>query len=164
MTQECDSGRRFSGLEVDYARARPGYPPQVVDILRTELGLEPGNTIVDLGAGTGNLSRLLLAAGMRVIAIDPNGPMLSAAHRQYACSSFHPLQARAEQTALADRTVDAAVSAQAFHWFDPAASRAELLRILRPPGRVAGRVPIVVGDGPEAAGGESGGVRGLPRR
>jgi 2-polyprenyl-3-methyl-5-hydroxy-6-metoxy-1,4-benzoquinol methylase len=66
----------FSSGAETYVRGRPGYPPEALDWLRNELGLGAGKTVVDLGAGTGKFTKVLLATGAKVIAIDPVAPML----------------------------------------------------------------------------------------
>jgi SAM-dependent methyltransferase len=69
-----------SGAEA-YVRGRPDYPPQALDWLRDTLGLGPGKTVVDLGAGTGKFTKVLLATGADVIAVDPVMPMLDRLRR-----------------------------------------------------------------------------------
>src|SRR5690606_20302088 len=90
----------------------------------------------DVGAGTGIFSRLLLELGCRVVLVEPSAPMLARARARLAGrpgATF--VAARAESTALATATVDWVTVAQAFHWFDVAAARVEVARILRPGGR-----------------------------
>lgn len=118
---------RFSDRVADYVRGRPGYPPGLLDVL----GLEPDSRIADLGSGTGLLSRLFLDAGHTVYGIEPNDAMRA------QDPNPNTRKARAEATTLPDGSIDAAVAGQAFHWFDPEATKKELLRILRGPRLVA---------------------------
>lgn len=132
-----DPTRRFSGRAADYDRFRPTYPAALIDLLVGH-GLAPDHVLADLGAGTGILTRLFLAHDYRVIAIEPNADMAAVATARLGQDArFSLLDARAEATGLADASVDAAVAGTAFHWFDHAATRRELLRILRPPRLIA---------------------------
>ena len=62
---------RFASVADEYELGRPEYPPGVVGALAAELGLKAGATVLDLAAGTGKLSRALLAAGLDVVAVEP---------------------------------------------------------------------------------------------
>jgi SAM-dependent methyltransferase len=133
-----DSKERFGARVDDYARHRPGYPPAWLTWLSERCELGPGRTVVDLGAGTGILTALLLESGATVVAVEPNGPMRARAERTLSGhAGFRSVAGAAEATGLPDRSADAATAGQAFHWFDVAATRAELLRVLRPPRWVA---------------------------
>ncbi len=68
----CDSTRLFSSRVDDYVKYRPSYPAAAIDLLRRRCGLHPGVTVADLGSGTGILTALLLEAGARVMAVEPN--------------------------------------------------------------------------------------------
>jgi SAM-dependent methyltransferase len=132
-----DSVRRFDDRVGPYVRARPGYPAEVVALLERE-GLPRGATLADIGSGTGKLSAVLLAAGHPVIGIEPNDEMRAGAQQQLGGDSrFRQQPGRAEATGLPDASVDAIVAGQAFHWFEPEATRREWVRILRPGGLVA---------------------------
>ncbi|MDN5756628.1 MULTISPECIES: class I SAM-dependent methyltransferase [unclassified Arthrobacter] len=114
-----------------YDAVRPGYPAEVVDFL-----LPAGaRDAVDLGAGTGILSRELAARGLRTTAVDPSEDML--AQLRLKSSSITTVLATAEQTCLPAGSFDVATAAQSWHWVDVPAASAETARILRPGGRLA---------------------------
>ncbi len=126
---------RFSNRVEDYVRYRPGYPPQVLELLRAECGLRPAHVIADIASGTGAFTRLLLENGNRVFAVEPNAGMRDAGSR--LLQSFAQLTSvagTAEDTALPSVSVDFVTAAQAAHWFDRARARAEFVRILKPGG------------------------------
>src|SRR5258707_11429741 len=72
---------RFSDRVEDYVRYRPGYPPQVLELLRAECGLKPTHVIADVASGTGAFTRLLLENGNRVFAVEPNAAMREAGNQ-----------------------------------------------------------------------------------
>jgi SAM-dependent methyltransferase len=113
-----------------YERARPSYPGDAVAWLSERCGLGPGRTVVDLGAGTGKLTRLLPATGARVIAVEPIPEMRA------LIQEVEVLEGTAEAIPLADGAADAVVVAQAFHWFDHARALPEIHRVLAPDGRL----------------------------
>jgi len=126
------STERFSSRVENYARYRPGYSPTAIELLRERCGLVPGAPVADVGSGTGLLTEALLAGGAEVFAIEPNAGMRAAAEARLGGSAgFHSVPGTAEATTLADASVDLLTAGQAFHWFEPAAARAEALRILR---------------------------------
>jgi SAM-dependent methyltransferase len=110
-----------------YERGRPGYPPAAVDFLAARLRLGPGRTVVDLAAGTGKLTRPLLATGAEVVAVEPVAEMRAALP-----AGARALDGRAEDMPLRTGSADAVTVAQAFHWFDGDAALAEIHRVLRP--------------------------------
>ncbi|MGV3614872.1 MAG: class I SAM-dependent methyltransferase [Fimbriimonas sp.] len=126
---------RFSDRVRDYVRYRPTYPPEVIDLLQTECGLQEGTPVADVGAGTGILTRDLLDAGAVVYAVEPNDTMRKAGEE---ASEGHPrfrsIAAPAEATTLPDECVDIVTCAQAWHWFRHAEAKVEFQRILRPGG------------------------------
>ncbi|GAC1624450.1 MAG: class I SAM-dependent methyltransferase [Nevskia sp.] len=129
---------RFGDRVADYARARPGYPPAVTDWLIAEAQPAPGAIAADLGSGTGLFTRELLAAGLRVYGVEPNATMRAEAERSLApWAAFTSRAGTAEATGLAPASVDLVTAAQAFHWFEPRAARAEARRILKPQGCAA---------------------------
>ena len=118
-----------------YDAARPGYPAQALDLLAHHLGLGDGPRVIDLGAGTGKLTRELASRGAEVVAIEP-----VAAMRQQLERLLPDVDVRtgtAEAIPLEDRTADAVTAAQAFHWFDAPVALAEIHRVLRAGGWLA---------------------------
>ncbi|MGK2859063.1 MAG: class I SAM-dependent methyltransferase [Thermoanaerobaculia bacterium] len=140
MTHEhrVDPTERFSNRVDDYVRYRPGYPPEVVALLRETTGLASNWRIADIGSGTGISTAVFLEAGREVYAVEPNRDMRAAAEARLGSrASFHSVDGTAESTRLASGSIDLVVAAQAFHWFDREEARREMARILRPDGWVA---------------------------
>ena len=125
---------RFTSRAEDYAKYRPSYSSAVIDCIVASLGNMSESVAADIGAGTGISSRLLADRGTKVIAIEPNVAMKKVA-------AAHPLvefcDGSAEDTGLADDSVDLVTCFQAFHWFDPQPTLTEFARILKPRGRLA---------------------------
>ena len=127
--------RSFELVADLYERARPEYPSEAVAWVASKLGLESGSTIVDLGAGTGKLTRALLGTGGPVIAVEPGDAMR--AELQRALPDVEALRGAAESIPLADGSVDCVTVGQAFHWFRHDEAVPELHRVLRPGGGLA---------------------------
>ena len=127
--------RPFELVAGIYERARPEYPPDAVEWITAELGLGDGRTVLDLGAGTGKLTRALVSTGARVIAVEPGEAML--AQLRSVLPEVEAIQGAAESIPLEDASVDAVTVGQAFHWFRPAEAVPELRRVLRDGGSVA---------------------------
>lgn len=128
---------RFSNRVENYVKYRPSYPPAVVDLLCAACGLTADSVVADIGSGTGILSKLLLETGCSVYGVEPNPQMRAAGEESLACyESFTSVNGTAETTTLPDHRADLIVAAQAFHWFQPQATRAEFERILKPAGWV----------------------------
>jgi SAM-dependent methyltransferase len=115
-----------------YELGRPGYPAAALDFIAARLELAPGRVVVDLGAGTGKLSRLLGATGARVVAVEPVSAM-----RALIPARIDAMEGTAEAIPFGDGTVDAVTCAQAFHWFQPGTALSEIHRVLRPGGGLA---------------------------
>jgi SAM-dependent methyltransferase len=113
-----------------YERGRPDFPPEAVAELIGFLELGAGTMLLELGPGTGKLTRLLAPTGAQIVGIEPVAAMRATMRRTVPDADV--LDAVAESLPLADRSVDAAVAAQAFHWFDGDRALAELERVLRP--------------------------------
>ncbi len=134
MSVHHEARRGFSQGAEAYERGRPAYPPEAVRWLVQQLALRRDRVAVDVGAGTGKLTRALLPSGARVIAVEPVAEMRSVLERNVP--GVELLGGTAEELPLGGGTVDAVVSAQAFHWFDGPRASAEFHRVLRPGGRL----------------------------
>jgi SAM-dependent methyltransferase len=120
--------RSFDREAVHYECGRPGWPREVLDVA----SVAPAATVVDLGADTGKLTRLLAQRFRRVVAVEPLPGM-----RELLTAlvpEAQALDASAETLPLPDRSVDAVYCAEAFHWFDGERAVAEIARVLRPGG------------------------------
>ncbi|HVV90382.1 MAG TPA: class I SAM-dependent methyltransferase [Solirubrobacterales bacterium] len=120
--------RSFGAAAEVYERARPGYPDEAVDWLLPE----GARTVLDLGAGTGKLTRALVARGLEVVAVEPLVEMRESLAA--ALPEVRAVAGTAEEIPLADGSVDAITVAQAWHWVDPEQATAEAARVLRPGG------------------------------
>jgi SAM-dependent methyltransferase len=130
-----DSTQRFSSRVENYIRYRPGYPPEILDLLKKECHLTHDSVIVDIAFGTGIFTRMLLEDGNLVIGLEPNDDMRRAGEEFLkSYPRFTSVAGTAEATTLADHSVDIVTAAQAAHWFDCAKARIEFQRILKPGG------------------------------
>lgn len=112
----------------DYERGRPGWPPRVVELP----GLPSSATVLELGAGTGKLTRLLVSAFEDVVAVEPDEGMRRLLVR--VCPEARVLDGSAEEIPLEDASVDGVFAAEAFHLFDAERALSEIARVLRPGG------------------------------
>jgi SAM-dependent methyltransferase len=117
-----------------YERARPSYPAEAIAYVVGRGAIGPGCEVLDLGAGTGKLTRLLLPTGAAISALEP-----VAAMREQLVAGAPEVDVRdgtAEALPYGDAAFDVVTIAQAFHWFDPPTALAEIRRVLRPGGRL----------------------------
>jgi len=124
----------FSTQAGTYAQGRPEYPGEINTWLRTALDINPGSTVIDLGAGTGKFTRLLTSITTDVIAVEPIDAMRLEFARHLPDANI--LAGTADAIPLGDAQADALVCAQAFHWFANEAALAEIHRVLKPNGRL----------------------------
>jgi SAM-dependent methyltransferase len=133
----ADAKQRFSNRVADYVRYRPGYPSELIELLRGECGLRADHVVADVGSGTGILAKLFLENGNRVFGVEPNDEMRQAGEEFLSgYKNFSSVHGSSEATTLPASSVDFITAAQAFHWFEPAATRREFLAILKPHGWV----------------------------
>lgn len=123
--------RSFGSVADAYDRSRPTYPAEAVAWL---VGTGP-LSVIELGAGTGKLTRMLVDAGHDVLAVDPSVEML--AHLQHNVPGARTAVAGAEAIPAPSRSADVVVCAQSFHWFDHDRALPEMARVLRPGGHAA---------------------------
>lgn len=130
MTSETVRATSFGAAAGEYDRYRVGVPDEVVDRLL------PGgaDAVLDLGAGTGAMTRRLVGRAAKVYAVDPDTRMLSVLAE--GCPEAETHEGTAERIPLPDDAVDAVVVASAWHWMDPDAALPELARVLRPGGKL----------------------------
>lgn len=130
------SAQLFSRKVADYLRSRPDYPAALYAELQRRV--PPPAQAVDIGAGTGRLTEGLLAAGYAVHAVEPDDAMRSACDAQLgSVPGYRSGAGRAESLPIATAGADLITAAQAFHWFEPEAARAECQRVARPGAWVA---------------------------
>ena len=126
-----EPSRSFDLAAEEYEATRPSYPDEVLDLLP----VETDSTVLDLGAGTGKLTRVLARRYERVIAVEPLDGMRGILER--VVPGVEALPGSAEEIPLGDGSVDAVFAAQAFHWFDHERALPEIGRVLRPGGVLA---------------------------
>jgi ubiquinone/menaquinone biosynthesis C-methylase UbiE len=134
MSELHPATRGFAAADV-YERGRPDYPAAAIAKIVERLDLRPGRTVLDLAAGTGKLTRLLVPCGANVIAVEPVREMRAELERRVP--GIATLGGTAERIPLNDGFLDAVTVGQAFHWFDAARALREIHRVLRPSGGLA---------------------------
>ena len=127
--------RSFETAAAEYERHRPDYPEEALRWVADRLALDGQARVLDVGAGTGKLTRALVALGFEVVALEPGNPMLE--QLRAAVPEAEALEGQAEEIPLPDQTIDAAFAGQAFHWFDRERALPELHRVIRPGGGLA---------------------------
>lgn len=124
MADHQQLAKSFEGIGEEYDRYRPGFPEAAAaDIVPDRVG-----AVLDLGAGTGKFTELLVSRADRVVAVEPSTAMLNVLRAKLP--TVEALEGGAESIPLPDTSVDAVTVAQAFHWFDRDAACAEIRRIL----------------------------------
>jgi SAM-dependent methyltransferase len=122
----------FGRTAREYELGRPLWPEELLDRVCSELGLDAAAAVLDLGAGTGKLTRALVPRFARVIAVEPDTAMLDVLQEVVPEADARP--GSGEAIPVGDAEVDAVFSAEAFHWFASGESVAEIARVLRPRG------------------------------
>ncbi len=126
--QKQQLAKSFENIGEEYDRYRPGFP----DAAAAEIIPERVGSVLDLGAGTGKFTELLIERADRVMAVEPSAAMLDVLRAKLP--SVKAIVGGAESIALRDASVDAVTVAQAFHWFDRDPACAEIARVLVPGG------------------------------
>lgn len=124
-----DPARSFGRVAAEYELGRPSWPSAAVDLVARELELGPNSPVLDLGAGTGKLTRLLLERFRRVVAIEPEDAM-----RALIPAKAETLAGTAEEIPLPDETAAGVFCGESFHWFDWPRAISEIVRVLQPRG------------------------------
>lgn len=126
-----EPAQSFDRAALEYERGRPGWPEGVLDVVP----VDSSATVLDLAAGTGKLTRVLVERYRRVIAVEPLADLRMLLAGRVPRTDVR--DGRAEQIPLRDAEVDAVFVAQAFHWFANDVAVAEIARVLRPGGILA---------------------------
>lgn len=138
MTETSDV---WTGKASSYNRLRPAPPPVLVDLLTQLIGTPQPALVVDLGSGTGLSAAIWGGRAERVIGIEPNADMRKEAihnlEGQPDAARIEYREGLAQQIDLPEACADIVTAAQAFHWMEPTATLAEVVRILRPGGLFA---------------------------
>jgi SAM-dependent methyltransferase len=135
VSDHAARSRSFETVAADYERHWPNYPTEALRWAAGSLGLAAGARVLDVGAGTGKLTRGLVALGFEVVAVEPGAAMLD--ELRSAVPEAEALEGPAESIPLPDASVDAAFAGQAFHWFDRSESLPELHRVIGDGGGIA---------------------------
>ena len=131
-------GRAFDQVADEYDRSRPSYPDELVDRACQLAGIGSGDPVLEVGCGTGQLTRSLLARGLHVTALEPGRHLLSLAQRNLENGGeVEFVKARFEDARLLSGAYRAVFSAAAFHWIDPDVSWEKAARVLVPGGTLA---------------------------
>jgi ubiquinone/menaquinone biosynthesis C-methylase UbiE len=131
-------GSVFDEIAAEYDRSRPAYPDELVDRACEVAGIRRGDPVLEVGCGTGQLTRSLLARGLRVVAVEPGKHLMALAERNLdGRGEVEFVNARLEDAKLPRGRYRALFSAAAFHWIDPHVSWQKAARLLAPGGTLA---------------------------
>jgi SAM-dependent methyltransferase len=128
-------GDVFDAVAARYDASRPGYPDVAIDSMLELAGSRPGAHVLEIGAGTGQLTRALVDRGLQVTCIEPGGAL--AAILRSKVPQAQVVVTTFEAWDPADRRFDLVVSATAFHWLDARAAVERIRRLLTPDGALA---------------------------
>jgi SAM-dependent methyltransferase len=133
-----DAGRLYGRRAALYARYRWDYAPRAIRFVLKKAGVAADTHVADLGSGPGTLARHFLPHAECVYCVEPESEMRNVAKGELThYPSFRSVPGTAEKTGLPDDSVDLVTVGQALHWFRPELARPEMLRILKPEGRLA---------------------------
>ena len=127
-------GLRFGRVAEEYERVRPGYSDTLVDRAYSLAGLRQGDTVGEIGCGTGKLTRALTARGLAVEAVEPDPDLIAVARRIVPEQAVRFHQARFEDVELPEGSFPAVFAATSFHWVDPSVGWSKVAGLLVPGG------------------------------
>ena len=131
-------GKVFDEIAAEYDRHRPAYPDKLIDQACQVAGIGSGDCVLEVGCGSGQLTRALLARGLRVTAIEPGQNLSALARRNLdGAGAVEFVNAQFEDAPLPREQFQAVFSASAFHWVDPAVSWQKAADVLVPGGTLA---------------------------
>jgi SAM-dependent methyltransferase len=137
-TLQRSYGTVFNRVAASYDRHRPAYPEELIGRACEVAGLALGDEVLEIGCGTGQLTRSLLARGLRVTAIEPGDQLVALARQNLAGSGdVQLLNVRLEDARLLHERFAAVFSASAIHWVDPDVSWQRAADVLVPGGTLA---------------------------
>jgi SAM-dependent methyltransferase len=131
-------GKVFNEVAVEYDRNRPAYPDALVDEACEVAGLRGGERVLEIGCGTGQLTRSLLARGLRVTALEPGDQLIRLAEENLKdAGDVEFVHARLEAVQLPHESYEVVFSASAIHWVDPDLGWRKIADALAPGGTLA---------------------------
>lgn len=130
-------GLRFGSVAEEYERVRSGYPAALVEKALAVGGLEPGDPVLEIGPGTGKLTRELVAHNIVVDAVEPDAGLVEVARTIVPESSVRFHIGTFEETDLPEASFRAAFAATSYHWIDPDVGWAKVASVLEPGGMFA---------------------------
>jgi SAM-dependent methyltransferase len=131
-------GRVFDEIAADYDRHRPAYPDELVDQACQVAGIGSGDQVLEVGCGSGQLTRGLLARGLHVTALEPGKSLITLARQNLeGAGAVEFVNAQFEDALLPREQFQAVFSASAFHWVDPKISWQKTADVLVPGGTLA---------------------------
>jgi ubiquinone/menaquinone biosynthesis C-methylase UbiE len=131
-------GKVFDEIAAEYDRHRPAYPDEIIDQACRVAGIGPGDQVLEVGCGSGQLTRSLLARGLHVTALEPGTNLIALARQNLAgAGEVEFVNAKFEDAALPRERFAAVFCASAFHWLDPKVSWQQAADVLVPGGTLA---------------------------
>ena len=131
-------GKVFDEIAAEYDRRRPAYPDELIDQACRVAGIRSGDRVLELGCGSGQLTRGLVARGLHVTAVEPGTSLIALARQNLeGAGEVEYVNAQFEDALLPGEQFQAVFSASAFHWIDPEVSWQKAADVLVPGGTLA---------------------------
>jgi ubiquinone/menaquinone biosynthesis C-methylase UbiE len=138
MAGRRDYGKVFDEMAAEYDRYRPTYPDELLDQACRVAGIGSGDQVLEVGCGSGQLTRGLVARGLRVTALEPGKNLIALARQNLkGAGAVEFVNARFEDASVPSEKFQAVFSASAFHWVDPKVSWQKTADVLVPSGTLA---------------------------